>query len=280
MRKHLIGLQASHFVSETDRKALEALKKLPVLPMLVQKFYEHGLDRWMYVHNMAMSVRCGPKQFKTIYEIHRECCAILDVPEPELYVSSNPFPNAFTGGVERPYIVLRSSILDTLTDDQIFDVIGHELGHIKAGHVLYQSIADCLKPLLEMVGRRTLGLGDIASIGILAAFREWSRQAEFTADRAGLLACQNLETAMGGNLALSAGPSRFSHEVNLDAYVDQARAYQEMSPADNFGKAIWFFMYGFAATHPMPVSRTKEIERWYLSGAYDNIINADFSKAS
>ncbi|MBL8040412.1 MAG: hypothetical protein JNM04_03585, partial [Chthonomonas sp.] len=97
------------FVSEGDRKALATLKKVPLLPMVVQKFYEIGADRWMYCWNMSMSVRCGPNQYPTLHRILRESCAVLDMPEPELYVSSNPFPNAFAGGVERPYITLRSS---------------------------------------------------------------------------------------------------------------------------------------------------------------------------
>ena len=52
--------------------------------------------------NMSMSVRCGPTQYKTLYGIMRESATVLDMPEPELYITSNPFPNAFAGGVERP----------------------------------------------------------------------------------------------------------------------------------------------------------------------------------
>ncbi|HQU18231.1 MAG TPA: M48 family metallopeptidase, partial [Fimbriimonadaceae bacterium] len=157
-RKVLTGLSAEAFIAETDRVALRALQKVPLLPKVVQKFYELGIDRWMYCWNMAQSVRCGPRQFKTLYDILRESCEVLDMPEPELYVTSNPFPNAFAGGVERPYITLRSSLIDTLSDEQLYHLIGHELGHVKAGHVLYKSVASILIPLLELVGRRTFGL--------------------------------------------------------------------------------------------------------------------------
>ncbi|MEQ1934806.1 MAG: M48 family metallopeptidase, partial [Fimbriimonadaceae bacterium] len=161
-RKHFEGISAASFVADTDRIALESLKKIPLLPTIIQKFYEVGIDRWLYCYNMSMSVRCGPNQYKTLYDILRESCEVLDMPEPELYITSNPFPNAWTGGVERPYITLRSSIVDTLTDEQLYHLMGHELGHIKAGHVLYRSVARVLMPLLEMVGRRTFGLGDVA----------------------------------------------------------------------------------------------------------------------
>ena len=216
-RRTFPAISSDAFVSQGDRVALEALQKVPLLPDLVRKFYDLGLDRWMYVYNLGRSVRCGPRQCSTLYEIMRESCAILDMPEPELYISSNPFPNAFAGGVERPYIVVRSAMIENLNDEELYHLMGHELGHIKAGHVLYFSVASILFPLLEMVGRRTLGMGDAVSIGLVMAFYEWSRQAEVSADReavrpqGGIARVHRgrvLGGAPGGEAARAAGPAR------------------------------------------------------------------------
>ena len=275
-RKVLTGITSDAFVADTDRLALDALKRIPLLPKIIAKFYEIGIDRWLYCYNMAMSVRCGPNQFRTLYDILRESAEVLDMPEPELYVTSNPFPNAFTGGVERPYITLRSSSIDTLSDEQLYHLIGHELGHIKAGHVLYKSVASVLYPLLEMIGRRTFGLGDVASIGLMLAFYEWSRQAELTADRAGLLVSQSLDVSIDANLALTAGPSRLQHEMSRDAFMEQARTYQDATGFDAIGKVLIFILMSSTYTHPMPVHRTQELERWVLSGAYDRIMGGDY----
>lgn len=277
-RKILTGIPASAFVADTDRIALEALKRVPLLPQLIQKFYEVGLDRWMYCYNMSMSVRCGPKQYRTLYSILKESSAILDMPEPELYITNNPFPNAFAGGVERPYITLRSSMVDTLTDEQLFHLMGHELGHIKAGHILYKSVASVLLPLLELLGRRTFGLGDVASVGIMLAFYEWSRQAELTADRAGLLVSQSLDLSIDANLALTAGPNRLSGEMNRDAFMEQARAYQDAGTLESIGKVLIFMLMSSTYTHPMPVHRTQELERWVQSGAFDRILAGDYAR--
>lgn len=277
-RKTFPGLSSTAFVADTDRIALEALKKVPLLPLVIQKFYEVGIDRWLYCYNMSMSVRCGPNQYKTLYNILRESCDILDMQEPELYISSNPFPNAFAGGVERPYITLRSSIVETLTDEELFHLIGHELGHIKANHVLYMSVAQVLAPLLEMIGRRTLGLGDVASIGLVLAMYEWSRQAEITADRAGLLVAQELNISIDANVALTAGPNRLRHEMSREAFMDQARAYQDAGTLESIGKVLIFLLMSSTYTHPMPVHRTQELERWVLSGAFERIMNGDYAK--
>ncbi|MCC6687045.1 MAG: M48 family metallopeptidase, partial [Fimbriimonadaceae bacterium] len=238
-RKTFPGISAEAFVSDNDRRALAALEKVPLLPDVVRKFYDLGIDRWMYVYNMGRAVRCGPRQYRTLYDIMREGCQVLDMAEPELYISSNPFPNAFAGGVERPYITLRSSMVENLNDEELFHLIGHELGHIKAGHILYFSVAQVLAPLLEMLGRRTFGLGDAVSYGIVLALYEWSRQAEISADRAGLLVAQNLGVSLDANLKLCAGPNRLQHEMNRDAFLDQARTYQDMPAHDAWGKVLW-----------------------------------------
>ena len=243
------------------------------------KFYELGLDRWFYCYNMSMSVRCGPTQYKTLYEIMRESAAILDMPEPELYLTSNPFPNAMTSGVERPYITLRSSIVDTLSDEELFHLMGHELGHIKAKHVLYRSIGAVLFPLIELVGRRTFGLGDVAAMGLLLAYEEWYRQSEITADRAGLLVSQSLDLSVDANIALTAGPTRLRHEQDRSAFMDQARAYQDTTMLDELGKILIFLTRVGTYTHPMPVHRTQQLDRWVQSGAFDKIMAGDYARA-
>jgi Zn-dependent protease with chaperone function len=277
-RKRFPGISSAAFVSDTDRIALDALKRVPLLPQVIQKFYEIGIDRWLYCYNMSMSVRCGPKQFPTLYNIMKESCEILDMPEPELYITNNPYPNAFAGGVERPYITLRSSMVDTLSNEQLYHLMGHELGHIKADHILYMTVAQFIAPLLEMLGRRTLGLGDVASVALMLAIYEWYRQAEISADRAGLLVSQSLDLSIDANIMMTAGPSRLRDEMNREAFMDQARAYQDAGTMEQVGKVIIFLIMSSRYTHPMPVHRTQELERWVLSGAYDRIMEGDYAR--
>lgn len=278
-RVALSGISADAFVTEADRRAVATLEKVPLLPAVLRKFSELGLDRWLYCVNMGMSVRCGPRQYPTMYATFRDACRILDVPEPELYISNNPYPNAFAGGVERPYVVIRSSMVDSLTDDQLYHLFGHELGHIKSGHLLYKMVGRLLVPLLQALGRRLPIVGDAAAIGLMFAFYEWFRQAELSCDRAGLLVSQELETSLLANLALTAGPNRFSHEQNLDAFMDQARVYQEATPLDQLGKIILFFTMSWSFTHPMPVARAQHLEAWRNSGEFDKIIRGDYPRA-
>ncbi len=275
-RQRFPGLSADAFMSDADKKALDGLKKVPLLPAVIKKFHEAGIDRWMYCWNMGMNVRCGPKQYGSVYAILRECCQILDMPEPELYISNNPFPNAFAGGVERPYIVLRSSIIDTLDDAGLYHLIGHELGHIKAGHLLYLTVASQLIYLLNLMNRLVIGLGDAAAIALAAAFYEWIRQAEVTCDRAGLLCSQSFDVSAAANMHLAGGPHRYSHEANLEAFMDQARSYTDMDLMDSIGKVLIWLMYGMVATHPMPIHRVQQLDHWVHEGEFDKIMKGSY----
>lgn len=269
------GITKEAFTSDTDKWALDKLQKVPLLPTVLKKFHELGVDRWMYVHNLGTSVRVGPNQFPTLYRILKDCVRILDMPEPEMYVSNNPFPNAFAGGIERPYITVYSSIINTMNDEELYYLIGHELGHIKCEHVLYFQVYFVLWYILELLGLSITPVGNMVSFGLLLAFFEWARQAEFSADRAGMLCSQSRNDCIDATVKLAAGPSRLEGEIDREAFMDQARAYQA---ADDRDKLFLFLVARKTYTHPLPVHRAQELERWYESGAFTSILNGDYPK--
>jgi Zn-dependent protease with chaperone function len=277
-RKRFPGLHPDAFTAETDRLTLEALRRVPILPQVIRKFYDLGMDRWAYTLNMAECIRCGPNQFKTPYAIMREACAILDVPEPELYVRFDPRPNAYTFGVERPYITVHSRLLDAFTDEQLLYLMGHELSHIKAGHVLYMTVANFLLPLLDALGKAMLRLGDAVTIALILAFYEWIRNAELTCDRGGLLTLQECQGTIEAIMVLAGGRSRFSDEMNVDEFMTQARMYQEAGTLEKLAKVIVFLLRTATYTHPQPIFRAQQLEQWFEGEDYKNIMEGDYKR--
>lgn len=277
-RVRLTGLHSSAFVSPTDRVARENLEKLPLLPVLIRKFNELAIDRLYYVNVSATSVRCGPGQFGSLHRLLQEACETLDVPEPELYLSQNPMFNAFTAGVNRPFIVLQSGIVDAMTDDELRFILGHELGHIKCGHLLYQMLGVVLLYLLEEVGKVTLRLGQLAGLGLVGAFFEWMRQAEFSCDRAGVLVCQDERVALSALMKLGCGGTRFISEMDPDEFLKQARSHADSAAPEGIAKAVLFLLYNWQLTHPQVVYRAKGLDDWIESGAYERILAGDYPR--
>jgi Zn-dependent protease with chaperone function len=121
-------------------------------------------------------------------------CTTLGVDMPELYVQQNPVVNAFTGGVERPVIVLHSSLIERLTDEETLAVIAHEVGHIHAEHVLYLTAARLLEALANAAlaaSPLTALIQTILSGTMRSALLAWARRAELSCDRA---ACSSHKT--------------------------------------------------------------------------------------
>ena len=154
---------------------------------------EYGLEKIYYLENTADNVRVTPRMFPRLHRYLGWGCRILDVDEPELYVTMDPTPNAFTYGHKSPFIVLTSGLIDLLGDEELSFVVGHELGHIKAGHVLYTVLARNIASIISAIGQATLGIGSLIGQGLVFALHDWYRKSELTADRAGLLCVQNLD---------------------------------------------------------------------------------------
>jgi len=269
-------LAAEAFISETDQIALNNLQRVPLLPLVLRKFHEHAVDHVLYAFNSSESVRCSPRQFPTLYGFLREGCEILDLPEPELYVRYSPRYNAYTAGIQRTFVVLESSLVNDFTDEELRYVIGHELGHIKCAHVLYQMVGRMLLQLIELLGRSTLGLGQVASLALVSAFLEWMRQAEISCDRAGLLVCQNPQAAFSAIMKLGCGSTRFDGEMNVEAFQEQARNHSESTGADGMGRALLFLLYSWYLDHPQVVYRAKALDEWHRGGIYTRILRGDY----
>lgn len=258
------GLQASQFQHPSDVQATEALRSVPGLDMVVSKIMEYGFERLYYLDNIAGNVRVTPKMFGRLYKSLQWGCKILDVEEPELYIHVDPVPNAFTYGHTKPFIVMTSGLVDMLDDEERFFVIAHELGHIKADHVLYTVLAKNIAAIMTIIGQMTLGIGSLLGQGLVMALYEWFRKAELTADRAGLLCTQDLDPCIRVFMKLAGGASRLYEEMDQGEFLRQIRAYEDTDRSTlNKAYKVLLTLY---RTHPFPILRAKELDEWSGTG--------------
>lgn len=254
-------LTIDQFQHPQDQAATDALRSVPGLDLVISKVMEYGLERVYYLENIADNVRVTPQMFGRLHRSLQWGCKILGVEEPELYVTVDPVPNAFTYGHTKPFIVLTSGLVDMLDDEERFFVIGHELGHIKAQHVLYGVLARNIAAIVSLIGQATLGLGTLLGQGLVFALYEWYRKAELTADRAGLLCVQDMDPCIRTFMKLAGGSPRMYQEMDQDEFLRQIRAYED-TDRSTLSKA-YKVLLTLNRTHPFPILRAKELDLWH-----------------
>jgi Zn-dependent protease with chaperone function len=267
-RIRLTGLNADAFRHPLDRQATHNLKRVPGFDRVVAKFIEWGVERVEHVQLSASAVRVGPTQLPRVHAMLREACAVLDIPEPELYVAGGDV-NAYTSGHTRPYIVLFTGLVDLMTEDQLLGVIAHEAGHIKCGHVLYKTMARMFSGAATAALPRGNPLTAVVSLGMRAALKSWDRASELSSDRAALLATQDLDACIGMMMKLAGGVR--SEQMNWRAFLAQAQELDERVEESRIARlAKW--QLKMTSTHPLMIERARHFDQWITSGEPSAIV--------
>ncbi len=130
-----------------------------------------------------------------------------------VYVKRSSEQNIYTLGFWRsPLIVITSSMIDQMDPGNLQFFIGREIGHIQAGHTW-------LRTLLKPLGSEVPLIGRLLNSVI---FGDWGNRAEFTADRAGFLACRSLTTAVSTMLKFGVGVSLFK-QLDIREFLEQIK---------------------------------------------------------
>jgi Zn-dependent protease with chaperone function/ribosomal protein S27E len=271
-RRRLKGLSSLDYEHPIDRKALVALQNTRGLDLAVRKFNEYGLDRLMKVECVGSNLRVNRTNFPEIHATFREACRILDVAQPPmLYVEYADAINAFTAGVEQPLVCLSTAAVDGLTTEELLFLMGHELGHIKSSHVLYHQMARVLPYIGDAIGMVTINFGKLLTLGLESALLYWHRMSEYTADRAGLLCCQEVGPAITTLIKTAGLPQKHYEAIDIDDFLLQAREF-EGDQQDVWGLiARTLSLRG--KQHPWTVVRAAELTKWIDAGDYGKIVD-------
>ncbi|MCR4441522.1 MAG: M48 family metallopeptidase [Peptococcaceae bacterium] len=179
--------------------------------------------------------------------------------------------NAMTMGVEKPLVVLFSGCVDLMNRNELLFIIGHELGHIKSRHVLYHQMAKVIPILGEIIGKATLGVGELFSAGLQLALLHWARMSEFTADRAGLLTCQSIDDAVSAFIKMAGVPLKYYNSLVVEEFIQQSREFEgyDYDTLDRIAK----FLVIASQNHPWTVMRSAELLKWMDTSEYLDIIS-------
>ncbi len=270
-RATLTDVSSRAWEHPADRGALVALRKLKGFDTLLKAMSGLFNERAVRLVFLGSAVRVDERQFATLHRLLGEVARTLDAPElPEMYVVADPVPNAMTIGMNKPFIVLNSGTVDLLDEEEVRFVIAHELGHAMSGHAVYQTM---LQRMIQLSGAlAAVPLGSLGLRAIMAALHEWSRKAELSADRAGLLATQDPATAFRVHMQMASG----GHLDDLDAtsFFAQGQEYDAADLRDSVLKLLLIEN----RSHPFAVVRATELRRWVDSGDYTRVLAGDYPR--
>jgi Zn-dependent protease with chaperone function len=172
-------------------------------------------------------------------------------PEPvQFFVAKNRALNAYTFGLSTPkVVVLHSGLFPALDRDEIQFIIGHEMGHVRLGHTVVNSLVGGLAGIPPSYS---------AAVLMQLALLAWSRACEYSADRAGLLACGSPEKAISTLLKLEAAKTGVS-----------PGGLQQMLGEIERRDDHWLdSLNEMASTHPMGVRRIRQLREYAQSSEY------------
>lgn len=241
---------------------------VPVEWAVRQAFRALKVDDASFLDNIAKGVLVGTTQLPALHADLLEACRLLNIEvAPELYVRQDPRPNAYTMAVQgqRPFVVVTTALLDLLEPREVQAVIAHELGHLKCEHGLFLLLSNLLTSVV-------LG-GTVLGAALQSRALDWQRAAELSCDRAALIVVQDTRVAQSVIMKLAGGSSgaRYKDRLNVDAFVAQAAAYDEVAGASRTGRMVQRQQLA-GATHPLPILRARELERWAASPEYARLL--------
>lgn len=235
----------------SDRQTRAAFERMKPVELAVTSTVRMFKQVWRS-QLLGSAVKVSERQFPRIQGLVKECADTLHIAPPVVYIVNDPRLNAATYGTnEESFILVHSALIDHYSDEELLTVLGHECGHIHNSHVVYLT---ALHYLTRMAGVFVRWAVEPA----LVALRAWSRRAEITCDRAGMLCGKSEIVAQRSLTKLALGSKKLYDEFNLEAFLEQ---YEEGK--DGIGK----YMEAFA-THPWLPKRVLAMRVFAESALY------------
>ncbi len=191
-----------------------------------------------------------PKTAPVLIQLIHQNSIRLQVEPVNVFIVPSRQLNAYTFGMDSPKaIVLYSSLFKIMDQDELQFILGHEMGHVKLGHTRLNTLVGGMAGIPS-----TLRAAAIMEL----AFRWWNRACEYSADRAGVLACGNPNKAITALVKFEAG-SFASTPSGMQA------AMQKLTGE---GDDILPEIEELIASHPMIGKRIDEIRKYVKTSEY------------
>ncbi len=291
-------LDAADFQLPQDKEFLKKFDsiKIPTLVRPMLKTEEEYIVPWfrkriadaqdyeLTIKMMRQGVLVTEKQFAWVKSEVDACAEILHIaPLPAVFIVSEGRMKANTVNFKSPFIVIPSELVDKSSAKALRFAIGRQMGHIKCGHVFYKLLTSGTTNSLEFVlgkwGQELLNsfFGKINDLILV----DWILAREVSADRAGLIVCQDLAIAQRALLNFKLAISFEGIELNVEDYLEQVNSVEKKQKLilDNLPKPMqtgidhWQRSERLKSEHPFIFQRIKALQEYAESEAYQKLFD-------
>jgi Zn-dependent protease with chaperone function len=213
---------------------------------------------------MRSALPVNGAQAPELERLVRTCSQKLQPGVVDVYLVKQNKLNAYTFGITEPKaLVVYTPMVQVMSPGELSFVVGHEMGHVALGHTWLNTILGGMAGIPAPFG---------AAVLLYAAFRWWNRMCEYSADRAGLLACGDL------NLAVSALVKLVAPNVRSQQEFDRALAMIDAQD-DKVGNLL---AEAFQS-HPMLIRRINKLRDYARTAEYQRMqagVNGNVGQAA
>ncbi len=207
---------------------------------------------------LGTAVKVSDQQYPRVYEAAKAAGAALHVRVPVVFAApSNSIKVRVLGTEDAPHLIVNLELAEKLDDAELVAAIGHELGHVQNGHILYATALHYLTSSAAFFVRWVVQPA-------IMTLQAWSRRAEVTCDRAALLAVRDLDKTLVAMVKLELGLDKGS-AFNAEDYL---KAPPEMKKGGaRFGELF--------RSHPYVPKRVQALRLFANSALYASVTGQD-----
>lgn len=181
------------------------------------------------------SIPATEKQYPRVHELALIAARRLGARQvPSVYVELDRGYQSATYGSEHDAFVNVGAFLPRFLNDlELLFILGHEIGHLVSQHALWTTVSMFLvgQQRSNLMAEGVMGFLSnplkVVESGVESAVTNWMRVADFTADRAALLAVGSFETAKKAIFLLHLRSRRELDEMDIDEWLRQAEGQDQ-----------------------------------------------------
>jgi Zn-dependent protease with chaperone function len=208
-------VRPADYEDPSDRLLRSTVRLAWPVPLLARLFVQHLGEPWLSGKLTGKGVKVGPRRLRDLDRPCRLAAEVLGVRPPELFLTRDTTVEMTLLGTEsRSTLAVTSTLLESVEEDELFYLLGRQMGHIRSGHVELLTLMRWLKDALGSALKRL-------AMPATLVLQRWQRAATFSADRAGLIATQDLHSSCQALLRVALGRRGSLSPLEIEEYTRQ-----------------------------------------------------------